>query len=207
MKKLYINVNRCELYGGAEALSPLVKEIDIRMQELAQETEIIKGVLFKFVGDNSSEQFERAAVEVYNLSERLYDSSEQLNEMQCQIVKYQEAIAKFNDNNYSFSAPNAHNVQKVQISTDVNHFQFTYEEMVYVDNSIQNYVNNARDSIVRLKSNKDEIGSIWRDPQYNDFSDFIDETVSVTEKGIVVLEEYSAYLSKHIIELNNQGGV
>ena len=203
MNKLYINVDRCEVTGGAQALSPIVQEMDRRLQELATETETMKGVLFKFVGSNSSEQFEKAAVSIYNLSEHLFEASEQLNDMQCQIVKYQEAIARYNDNSYTFSAPNAHNVKKVQIDTDTNHFQFTHDEMVYVNQCIQKYTNDARDTIKHLKSNKESIGSIWKDPQYKDFSDFIDEIVSKTENSIAVLEEYSAYLARKITELKN----
>lgn len=203
MKKLYVNVDRCEVMGGAQALSPIVQEMDRRLQELASETEVIKGVLFKFVGTNSSEQFQKAAVSIYNLSENLFEASEQLNEMQNQIVKYQNAIARYNDNGYSFATPNAHNVKRVQINTDTNHFQFTHDEMVYVNQSIQKYTNDARDTIKHLKADKEAVGSVWQDPQYGDFGDFIDEVVTKTEKSISVLEEYSRYLERKITELKN----
>lgn len=203
MKKLYINVDRCEVIGGAPALSPIVSEMDRRLQELASETASMATVLLKFSGSNSSEQYEKATVAVYNLSEELYMESDELNKMQHEIVKYQESITKFNDKSDSFSSPNAHNVQKVQISVDTNHFQFTHEEMVYVNQSIQKYTSDARDTLKRLTSNKEAIGEIWRDPQYGDFSDFIDEVVSKTDKSISVLEEYSVYLARKISELKN----
>lgn len=203
MKKLYVNVDRCEVMGGAQALVPIVQEMDRRLQEFASNTETMKGVLFKFVGTNSSEQFEKAATSIYNLSEILFDASEQLNEMQNQIVKYQNAIARYNDNSYSFAAPNGHNVKKIRIDTDTNHFQFTHDEMIDVNQSIQKYTNDARDTVKHLKDNKESIGSIWKDPQYRDFSDFIEEVVSRIEQSISVLEEYSRYLERKIAELKN----
>lgn len=203
MKKLYVNVDRCEVMGGAQALAPIVQEMDRRLQEFASETERMKGVLFKFYSTNSSEQFQKAATSIYNLSEFLVEAAEQLNEMQNQIVKYQNAIARYNDNSYSFAAPNAHNVKKVRIDINTNHFQFTYDDMIYVNQSIQKYTNDARDTVKHLKANKEEIGSIWKDPQYRDFSDFIDDIVSKAENSISVLEEYSRYLDRKITELKN----
>lgn len=203
MKKLYVNVDRCEVMGGAQALAPIVQEMDRRLQEFASKTETIKGVLFKFVNTNSSEQYKKAATAIFNLSTSLVEKAEQLNDMQSQIVNYQNAIARYNDNSYSFAAPNAHNVKTVRIDADTNHFQFTHDDMIYVNQSIQKYANDARDTVKHLKANKEEIGSIWKDPQYKDFSEFIEEIVSKTENGISVLEEYSRYLDRKIMELKN----
>ena len=203
MKKLYISVERCDVIGGAEALSPMVTNMDIRLQELASETERVKGVLFKFAGHNSSDQYKKAAVSVYQLSEKLYEDSEALNEMQSQIVKYQIAIARFNEKGTGFSSPNRHNVQKVKIDVQTNHFQFTLNEMIEVNNSIQKYVTDARSTLNILKSNKEQIGSIWKDPQYKDFSEFIDGIISATQKSLADLEAYHVHLQTKIKELNN----
>ena len=46
----------------------------------------------------------------------------------------------------------------------------TLNEMIEVNNSIQKYVTDARSTLNILKSNKEQIGSIWRDPQYKDFT-------------------------------------
>ena len=205
MKKLYINVDRCEVRGGAEALSPIVQEMDRRLQELASETEMMKEVLFKYASTNSSPQYEKCAVSVYNLSEFLFDASEQLNEMQTQIVKYQDAMARYNDKNCSFYSPNPHSVKKVQISQDSTNWQFTYDEMIHLNQSIEKYTRSARDILKQLQSNKESIGSIWRDPQYNDFSEFIDTIVSTTSNAITTLEEYSTYLGRKIVEMKNAG--
>lgn len=203
MDKLYVNVTRCDVIGGAQALTPIVTEMDKRLQELANETQTMKGILCKFLGSNTSEQYEKATVAVCNLSEFLFNASEQLNEMQGQIVRYQDAIARYNERSDSFSAPNAHNVQKVQIGVDTKRSQFTYDEMIHVNQSIQKYTSDARTTARQLKSNKESIGSIWRDPQFRDFSAFIDEIVSKTENSIVTLEEYSTHLSQKIKEFKN----
>ena len=57
----------------------------------------------------------------------------------------------------------------------------TLNEMIEVNNSIQKYVTDARSTLNILKSNKEQIGSIWRDPQYKDFSEFIDGIISATQ--------------------------
>lgn len=203
MKKLYVNVERCEVHGGAQALTPIVTNMDRRLQEIANETQQIKGILLKYVGVNSSDQFKKAADATKELSEQLYNASEQLNEMQGQIVRYQNKIARFNERNEGFGAPNRHNVQKVEISVDTAHFQFTYQDMVYVEQCIQKYVNDARTSIQVLRRDKETIGSIWRDPQYRDFSAFIDDVCAKLMRGAQTLEEYARHLSTKIRELRD----
>ena len=58
-------------------------------------------------------------------------------------------------------------------------------------------------NIISKENNKEAIGNIWRDPQYRDFSEFIDETTTATINSIIVLEEYTVYLNKKITEMNN----
>lgn len=203
MKKLYVNVDRCDVTGGAQALTPIVTDMDRRLQELAGETETMKGELLRFLSANTSEQYQKAAVAVANLSEYLFSASEQLNDMQHQIVRYQDAMARFNDRSDSFGAPNAHNVRKVQVDVATQRMQFTYEDMIHVQQSVQKYVLDARDSVKKLQANKESIGSIWRDPQYRDFSDFIDEIASKTGTAIATLEAYAAHLAQRIKEFKN----
>jgi hypothetical protein len=125
--------------------------------------------------------------------------------MQTQIVKYQEAIARYNDENCYFYSPNPHAVKKIQISIDLTNREFAYNEMIYLNQNIEKYTRSARDILKQLQSNKESIGSVWRDPQYNDFSEFIDTIVSTASNAIVTLEEYSTYLGRKIVEMKNAG--
>lgn len=49
--------------------------------------------------------------------------------------------------------------------------------MIEVNNSIQKYVTDARSTLNILKSNKEQIGSIWRDPQYKDFTRMAEQII------------------------------
>ena len=194
-KKLYVNVDRCEVVGGADALTPIVQEMDRRLQELASETEAMKAALFKYANTNESPQYKKCAVNIYQLSNFLYEASGQLNDMQLQIVKYQVAMARYNDKSSSYATPNPHTVKQIVLTQDSTTWKFTYEEMLYVDRCIEKYTKIARDTIKHLHSNNEAIGAIWRDPQYRDFSDFINEIVTATLNSVTVLEEYATYLN------------
>ena len=203
MDKLYINVEKCEIAGGAKNLTPMVQEMDRRLQELASETITIKNTLLKFASTSASEQYKKATLSVYNLSETITEKSYQLNDMQGQIVTYQNNISRFEDNGQIFSNPNPFTVVKTQINVDTSVFKFNLEEMIEVNKCISKYTDNTREILKVLQSNKSSIGFIWKDPQYKDFEMFIDEIVSETNKNIDILEDYSKYLGQKIQELNN----
>lgn len=201
--RLYVNVQRADIQGGADALCPIVQEMDKRLQELAQETENIKEIMLKFQTSNSSDQYDRACNVISAFSNFLFDKSEELNDMQVQIVEYQNSTNRYNEKSGCFSNPNSHDVRKVIVDVDVQHFQFTLDEMRYVNQSIETYIKNAEDISNQLLNNKNEVGSIWRDPQYEDFSQFIDEVVTATKQSLTIVNDYSIHLNQQIAEYNN----
>ncbi len=205
MKKLNINVDRCEVKGGVDSLTPIVQEMDTRLQELATETETIKAMMLKYVSTNSSPQFEKCAVEVFNLSNLLFEASEQLNEMQTQIVKYQISMAEYNEKNFSMFSPNHHAVRKVQIAQDSTNWQFSFGEMVALNRGLINYITSTRDAIRKLQSNKGAVGTVWCDPQYRDFAEFIDMIVATLKNSLMALEEYTIHLKGKIAQMKNEG--
>lgn len=198
MKKLYVNIEEIKIKGRPSLLSKPIRDIDERMQQLASVTEMVKGVFYKFSGSNQGIQYKKACDAVTKLSDELYDASEILNDVQTQVVKYENKIHCYEGETFSAASPRKHAVKKMSVNANTAQVEFHKEQMVYLIAIIDKYIVSCVDEVKKLRYNKENVGKVWYDRQFKDFSIYIDEVCGIIFNGCKELDEYKNYLTDKV---------
>ena len=97
MKKLYENIEDIKIKGSVDQLSDIVRAMDISLQNIADNTDLLAGLLIKFSASNKGTQYEKVVNTAMQLRDEMFDASIELNEMQKQIVAYQNKVYRYED--------------------------------------------------------------------------------------------------------------
>ncbi|MBR2295272.1 MAG: hypothetical protein IJ869_05880 [Clostridiales bacterium] len=201
MKKLYVNIEDIDIRGSVTDLTDMVNHMDNTLQDAAQSTEIITTLVVKYNSSNAGQQYSRMVAALMRLRDELYDASISMNEMENEIVIFQNKVMRYEGMLESVSAPNRYRVERARIHIEESSIQFRKSEMVQLSNELNSYGESLFYQFQSLARFKDEIGQIWRDSQYSDFAEFIDEVGASIFSGLSVFAEYLDYLNAAINEL------
>ena len=202
MKKLYMNIENINIKGGPEQLTDVVKSMDRSLQNIAANTDQMTGYLMRYSVSNKGAQFVKAVNSTLKLRDDLFDMSLELNEMQKQVVEYQNKVFRFEGKEEMAQAPNPYLVTKKQVNAETTDTQISRTEMVELAAIIRNYIENVYHHSKSIIDKKNEIAAVWRDSQYNDFAEFIDDVIRNIGKSVRELEEYVQTLEERIKELS-----
>ena len=201
MKKLYENIEHINIKGGIGQLSEVVRVMDDSLQNIADYTDQLTGYLSKYSSTNKGSQYDKVVKTSLALRDELFQMSQELNDMQNQIVIYQNKMFRFEDMQEMAPMPNPYLVTKKQISVDTSVMQFNRTEMLEVATTLRNYHEHVSHHMRIITENKNSIASVWNDPQYDDFAEFIDGINQNVHEALKVFEEYVIYLENKIEEL------
>ena len=201
MKKLYENIEDIKIKGSVDQLSDIVRAMDISLQNIADNTDQLAGILIKFSASNKGAQYQKVVTTAMQLRDEMFDSSIELNEMQKQIVAYQNKVYRYEEIAASAQMPNPYLVQKRQISVDTSVVQFNRADMLQLSAALRNYSERVFHHIKTINEKKNASASIWQDSQYTTFAVFIDDVTSKVINAVKVYEEYVTHLEEKIKEL------
>lgn len=202
MKKLYENIEDIDIKGGVGQLSDVVTAMDISLQNIAEATERLTAQLIKYSVSNKGAQYHKVVSTSMRLRDVLYSSSIELNEMQNQIVAYQNKIYRYEEISDSAQKPNPYLVTRNQnVNVETSAVQFNRSEMINVVALLRNYSDFVYHHVKAINEKKNAIAAVWRDSQYNAFSDFIDSVKRKIGDALKVFEDYVIYLDEKIKEL------
>ena len=202
MKRLYENIEDINIRGGIDQLSEVVRTIDKSLQNIANNTDQLVEYLAKYSNSNKGAQYENVIRTSMYLRDELFDAALELNDMQKQIVAYQNKIYRYEDMAESAQQPNPYLITKRQISVENSITQFNQSDMMEVVEIMKNYSERVSHHIKMIEENKNSIAAVWRDTQYDDFAEFIDEVTGKINDAIKLFEEYVNYLEEKIKELS-----
>lgn len=202
MKKLYENIENIHIKGGIGQLSEVVKVMDIALQNIADNTEQLTGYLSKYSASNKGAQYDKVVKTSLRLRDELYQTSQELNDMQNQIVIYQNKMYRYEDMSETASTPNPYLVSKKQINVDTTNMQFSRTDMMELAATLRNYSERVYHHMKTIIEKKNSIASVWKDPQYDDFAEFIDGIKRNVVEALKVFEDYVIYLEDKIKELS-----
>lgn len=205
MPRFNLNIERIVIDGDISILSEAVSEIDLLLQQLSNETEEMKNTLLRYSGSNQGNQYLKCAAAALNLSACLYDASESLNLLQRKVVEYCEMVIAYEELNITISPPHPFDVDPINVEINTGNIRFELAEMIIVHDSLDAYSQNVRDGFNKLNSHVVDIGTVWHDPQYNDFVDWIEEISSVVLPKCAQMEEYRDYLHNIITRITSRG--
>ena len=202
MKKLYENIEDIYIEGDPENLTELITDMDNYLQAIANDTEQLTYGLVKYSEVIKGVQFKNTLETVLVLSDTLCEASRELNRMQNEIVEYQNRILRFEEMNTSASAPNKYIVERVMINADSLVRKYEVSELISLLQDLNDYSVNVSNFTEKILDAKDNISAIWRDSQYDLFSDFIDDICIEITNALKKFDEYAAYLDEKIKELS-----
>lgn len=201
MKELYVNIEDIYIIGSANDLSEMVTAIDKSLQIIAEYSEQMTLKLSSYSGSIKGKQFQNTVQIALNLREKIYNAACELNGMQNQIVEYQNKVNRFEDMPGDIALPNHFEVTKMDVLPDANEIRMTRSEFVQLASMLDEYQSVVYQQLQIINDKKDEIGSIWRDSQYRDFAQFIEELSNELVNELQVFEEFMQYLKERILEL------
>lgn len=203
MTNMRFNIEKIHVKGDIGNLSTIITDMDRRMQELSSNTEKIKTLLVKLSAFEMGDQYAKATKSAEALSVALFAASEDMNMAQNEIARYENKLYRYEDQNRSAQPVRKHSVQKVSVNVDQSQHRASHKEIKLVHKELKSYCESTLFTLKYLQQNKANIGTIWVDPQYNMFSSFIDEVVSITLKHVRMLAEYTNHLNVKIKEIFN----
>lgn len=202
MKKLYENIEDIYIEGDPENLTELITDMDNYLQAIANDTEQLTYGLVKYSEVIKGVQFKNTLETVLVLSDTLCEASRELNRMQNEIVEYQNRIFRFEEMNSFASVPNKYIVERVTINADSLVRKYEVSELISLLQDLNDYSVNVSNFTEIILDAKDNISAIWRDSQYDLFSDFIDDICIEITNALKKFDEYAAYLDEKIKELS-----
>ena len=202
MKKLYMNIEDIHIEGNPLQLTEVITTMDESLQDICQSTEDITNLVIRYSASNMGSQYEKMSAELIKIRDEMYESSLQLNEMQNQIVEYQNKVLRYEDLSESASVPNKYTVTRISINVNSNEVQFHLPEMLEVSAGLNDYSESLYHNMQNIVRGKNDIAVIWKDTQYNDFAEFIDNLSMDSLAALKVFGEYIAYLDEKIKELS-----
>lgn len=202
MKKLYENIEDIYIEGDPENLTELITDMDNYLQAISNDTEQLTYGLVKYSEVIKGVQFKNTLETVLVLSDTLCEASRELNRMQNEIVEYQNRIFRFEEMNSFASVPNKYIVERVTINADSLVRKYEVSELISLLQDLNDYSVNVSNFTEKILDAKDNISAIWRDSQYDLFSDFIDDICIEITNALKKFDKYAAYLDEKIKELS-----
>lgn len=198
MKKLYVNIEKVKITGGPKELYSVINVTDVSLRNMSEKTGKMIEFLSKYSENNKGIQFEKLINSTMRLRDDLCDASYEINDMLIQVVKFVNKLNQYEDSYETIPLPNQYTISKSQISSDVGSFQFGYDEMLEVERECREFREDIYQNIKNVNTKKNNIASIWMDPQYDDYSDFIQDITSKIVTALKVYDEYLQHLDDKI---------
>lgn len=198
MKKLYVNIEKVKITGGPKELYSLINITDMSLKNMSEKTKKMIEFLSKYSESNKGIQFEKLINSTILLRDDLSDASYEINDMLIQVVKFVNKLNQYEDSNETLPLPEQYTIPKCYVSSDVRSFQFGYDEMLEVERECRTFREDIYLSIKNVNTKKNNIASIWMDPQYDDYSDFIQDITSKIVTALKAYDEYLQYLDSKI---------
>lgn len=201
MKKLYVNIEKVRITGGPQALYSVINNTDMALQNMTEKTANMVTFLSKYSESNKGIQFDKLINSTMQLRDDLCDASVEINDMLVQIVKFVNKLNQYEDSNETLPLPNNYVMTRKGVSSDVGTFQFGYDEMIEVERECREYREEIYQSIKGVNTKKNSMASIWMDPQYDDYSDFIQDITRKIVDALKVYDEYLQHLNSKIKDM------
>ena len=198
MRRLFNSIERIQITGDLGQLSGLVRDIDRSLQNIANGTERLMEYLSRYSATNAGRQFEKMAEAASALGRELCQASMAINQMQRDICTYENKIRRFEGLSESAEMPNLYLVSPRRITVDERRTVIDLAEMRFLLQLLVEYSDIVEKYRSEICEKRDAISDIWRDPQYLNFSAFIDEVNDTIIKANVKFGNYIEYLRNRI---------
>ena len=194
MGKLFNSIEQIHIEGDVGQLSGLVRDIDRCMQNIANGTELLMEYLSRYSTTNAGKQFEKMLGAATTLENEMRSSAEDINQMQKDICEYENKIRRFEGMPENSEKPNKYLVTEKRITADINRTVINLEEMKFLLEMLEAYRDTVEKHRKDLCEKKDAMSSIWKDPQYQNFSLFIDDVSNTITNAEAEFDNYTGTL-------------
>lgn len=200
-RRLTADIENIKIYGSEDELLRLVQNIDREMQVFAQETQDLKKTIIKYNTSNTGPYYADICDAIKEFSGDIYYASEELNYLQKQIVEYYNKCCILALRPGNAVEPRGHSVNIVHLDVNEIILLYTKADMIHVESEMERYAETIKNCSGKLSQIRDDIGNIWKDPQYITFSDYIDEILSMIITGCDKMATYLDHIKWIIIHI------
>ena len=196
MKKIYIKSNNV-----ADVYDVVIK-INKRISEYMDYTTRIISDLKRY--EMTGNQLDHASKEIKQFSIRMAEYKNEIYKVESHIYKYCEKINKYEAR--KIYLPKPYKFNDVVANIDVNNkiIKLELSKLKKILEEIKMYLEKGRDFMKKIRAEKNNIGSIWNDLLYNDFSKFIDYLESdFMGRTYSAFDTYCNYFALKIRELES----
>ena len=198
MKKLYSNIEEVRIVKDPNEVGKIITDMDKCVEQLAQATAKMTSVLAKYAGSNLGVQYDKASKAAVALYKSIKAYAVEINDVQNQVDRMIAKICEYDDRRKTSPAPRKSNIGELRVDVNRTPAVFTVCEMTIVRDTLANYVSKTQEEIDKLLRCKENVGAFWKDRQYRDFSDMIDQLGAMVKPQLAALREYAQYLAGKI---------
>lgn len=199
-----IKIEKVVVDGDISLLGEAITAIDKTVFEIYEDSCEVSALLTKHFETNKGNQYVKMAEISLKLSNELDEVSTVLDNAQKQIANFIGATHYFNEENKDIFPIRKKEIIKINPDVMSKFSYFDLETITAMRNRLVEFSKNTKESLRKLVAQKNDMSSFWkRDPQYIDFSDFIDEVYSFVSLCLQAFDEYTDYLQQKIRDYEN----
>lgn len=196
-----MSIERIEIFGDLHELADLVIQLDRALQEIAWKAFEMTNNLMKYNQSEAGKRFTDIVEVSQATKEVLNEAAESINEKQYEIVEYHNKICVFEQRNDLAKEPNRYIKPTITISPDAGKIRIELLEMKEISAYMLEYIDDNCQIIRAILQMKDEIATIWRDPQYDQFAESVDEICLNMQEALRLYDDYRIELDEDIKRL------
>ena len=198
---LLSSIREFHIEGDTETLAEELTKSCRIMIELTDQVSEFRRILITFSDTNNSPQYQKACDASASFLRNLYTQLNELTDLQNRAISFIDRINEFNDMPPCGARPVVFDEQIIDIHTNNQRVTMVREEIEAVIRAIGNMVNVTICCCQSLNASVDSLGMIWRDEQYDYFSDFVQGIVNTSQRSVQDLEDYYNHLVRKLNSL------
>ena len=202
--RLFNSIDEVRINGSPAELNQIVIQIDKDITELSDDTAQLANDIKKHFEYNKGSQYSKLGDVVETFSKYLEEQTKEMNECQKEMQLYMEKMDFYEEEKEDIVDVKTHNSEKTNTDLETKQRFVSFESITVMQKRLVEYSEKTKSTLQRLNSEKEETRSYWFDKQYDTFSRFADEVISIVKKALVFFDEYADHLQKQITALHNR---
>lgn len=198
---LLSSIREFHIEGDTETLAEELTKSCRTMIELTDQVSEFRRILITFSDTNNSPQFQKACDTSASFLRNLYTQLNELTDLQNRAISFIDRINEFNDMPPCGTRPVVFDEQIIDIHINNQRVTMVREEIEAVIRAIGNLINVTIGCCQSLNASVDSLGMMWRDEQYDYFSDFVQGIVNASQRSVQDLEDYYNHLVRKLSSL------
>ena len=198
---LLSNIEKVKINGRPHLLNEPISSMQNCVINMCNYTDAAIGAVSYSSGFLAGMEYDRSVEALRKLAQTLRDTSDMIYSMQVQIYRLEETICRFEGEAFTGIPPSKPDVPPIPELYSAATFQFDRSVATKLLRIILDYIDNVRKESITLTGKALEIRSIWDDPQYVKFINFIYDVREEIDRALFDLRMYRDVLYSKVMDM------